>query len=758
MKSRFLIALGALLLGLSSCTGFMQRAVAGIEKTGTEGNVDTYTITYTDGTTETFTVTNGTDGEDGVSPTVEIGENGNWYIDGKDTGIAAEGPQGPQGETGPQGPEGEQGPQGEAGDTPYIGENGNWWVDGKDTGTAAQGPQGEGSTIEIGSNGNWWIDGVDSGVSAYGSASVCTVTLDPRGGTMPAGSFGSYEVKFGATIPSLPEPEKEGYEFLGWYTGEGENDGKFTTTTPVTGDLNLIAKWDSIEEYTYTITWVDYDMTVLDIDRDVNAGEMPHYNGQEPEREPDVGVVYTFAGWTPEIEPVSSDAVYMATYEAEAASVLVSFDIGEYGSLDQSQFAVPYGGTVDEPEIDKSGVPANYGFVGWYLDPGFAEPASFPFDVTEDTTFYGRWEEASDQLTFYYDSTYDGYVVRSYNERVVVDSVVVPSSYDDGVNGEKPVVGIQSAFSSNKSVKSIVLPEGIRFIGDRAFYGSSVESVNFPSSLEEIGPSAFESSNIKTSDLSATSIAEIPESAFRGSQLENISLPESLNRIGDNAFGACRVLSIWLPEGLISIGDFAFTDCHSLRNISVPNGLQSIGDGAFYNCWALESFSLPEGLISIGESAFGYCFSLRNISVPNGLQSIGVGAFFNCSALESFSLPDGLKRIEDSTFSGCSSLKSIALPEGLEYIGSEAFSNCDSLNSIVIPSNVQTVRQDAFANCSSLTIYSMTSSKPEGWEEDGIGNGPWYGTSPVYWYSEENPGNVPGNFWHYDEEGLPTEW
>ena len=115
MKSRFLIALGALLLGLSSCTGFMQRAVAGIEKTGTEGNVDTYTITYTDGTTETFTVTNGTDGEDGVSPTVEIGENGNWYIDGKDTGIAAEGPQGPQGETGPQGPEGEQGPQGEQG-------------------------------------------------------------------------------------------------------------------------------------------------------------------------------------------------------------------------------------------------------------------------------------------------------------------------------------------------------------------------------------------------------------------------------------------------------------------------------------------------------------------------------------------------------------------------------------------------------------------------------------------------------------------
>ena len=34
-------------------------SIAGIEKTGTSGNVDTFTITYTDGTTSTFTVTNG---------------------------------------------------------------------------------------------------------------------------------------------------------------------------------------------------------------------------------------------------------------------------------------------------------------------------------------------------------------------------------------------------------------------------------------------------------------------------------------------------------------------------------------------------------------------------------------------------------------------------------------------------------------------------------------------------------------------------
>ena len=41
------------------------KLIAKIEKTGTEGLVDTYTITYTDGTTSTYTVTNGKDGTNG---------------------------------------------------------------------------------------------------------------------------------------------------------------------------------------------------------------------------------------------------------------------------------------------------------------------------------------------------------------------------------------------------------------------------------------------------------------------------------------------------------------------------------------------------------------------------------------------------------------------------------------------------------------------------------------------------------------------
>lgn len=73
-------------------------SITKVEKTGTDGLIDTYTITYSDGKTSTFTVTNGQNGidgiqgepgKDGVTPTIEIGPKGTWVINGEDTNIQA---------------------------------------------------------------------------------------------------------------------------------------------------------------------------------------------------------------------------------------------------------------------------------------------------------------------------------------------------------------------------------------------------------------------------------------------------------------------------------------------------------------------------------------------------------------------------------------------------------------------------------------------------------------------------------------------
>ena len=89
-----------------------------IEKTGTAGLVDTYTITLTNNTTYTFTVKNGEDGDpgqDGTTPT--IGENGNWYLGETDTGKPS---RGERGDPGQKGDPGEKGDPGQTGATPDI--------------------------------------------------------------------------------------------------------------------------------------------------------------------------------------------------------------------------------------------------------------------------------------------------------------------------------------------------------------------------------------------------------------------------------------------------------------------------------------------------------------------------------------------------------------------------------------------------------------------------------------------------------------
>ena len=74
---------------LNSIKGKDGISIVDVRLTSSNGNIDTYTIFYSNGTVSTFEVTNGEDGKDGVSPTITIGTNGNWYINGEDTGVSA---------------------------------------------------------------------------------------------------------------------------------------------------------------------------------------------------------------------------------------------------------------------------------------------------------------------------------------------------------------------------------------------------------------------------------------------------------------------------------------------------------------------------------------------------------------------------------------------------------------------------------------------------------------------------------------------
>lgn len=71
------------------------------------------------------------------------GENGADGIDGNDGINGTNGVNGKDGKNGTNGVNGKDGASGKDGNTPFIGENGNWWIGGTDTGVKAAGEKGE---------------------------------------------------------------------------------------------------------------------------------------------------------------------------------------------------------------------------------------------------------------------------------------------------------------------------------------------------------------------------------------------------------------------------------------------------------------------------------------------------------------------------------------------------------------------------------------------------------------------------------------
>ena len=117
------------------------KMIVGVEKVKSEGEADTYRITFDNNTFFDFTVTNGSDGQDGITPKLRINADTNEWEASYDNGatwtslgIKATGDNGIQGEKGEKGDTGavgSVGAKGEDGQDGKPGENGKDGSDGK---------------------------------------------------------------------------------------------------------------------------------------------------------------------------------------------------------------------------------------------------------------------------------------------------------------------------------------------------------------------------------------------------------------------------------------------------------------------------------------------------------------------------------------------------------------------------------------------------------------------------------------------------
>lgn len=108
----------------------------------------------------------------------------------------------------------------------------------------------------------------------------------------------------------------------------------------------------------------------------------------------------------------------------------------------------------------------------------------------------------------------------------------------------------------------ITIPEGIKGIGQGAFYGRRMTSIVIPKSVVTIGANAFQSSNPTSLVFSTpSSLVSIGDSAFSGQQLPNgysLEFPEGLTTVGSYLFTSSQVTMrggrVVYPSTITSIG------------------------------------------------------------------------------------------------------------------------------------------------------------------------------------------------------------
>ena len=200
------------------------------------------------------------------------------------------------------------------------------------------------------------------------------VAFDLNGGQAPEGFVSSVTV-CGGSFLDLKTPTRDGYTFVGWWTGDKDTDFAMTATTAVRSDLSLKAKW---RKDVMSVRFLDKDGKLL------KQENVPYGGAATAPEAPEVAH-FLFQKWDVDFSVISEDLTVKALY---SPLYTLSFDTDGGTAIDDVTYIA---GEVPVAPAD----PQNEGLVfrGWYADKDFTVPYDFSAPITQNTTVYAYFSD-----------------------------------------------------------------------------------------------------------------------------------------------------------------------------------------------------------------------------------------------------------------------------------------------------------------------------------------------------------------------------
>lgn len=263
---------------------------------------------------------------------------------------------------------------------------------------------------------------------------------------------------------------------------------------------------------------------------------------------------------------------------------------------------------------------------------------------------------------------------------------------------------IEKMFKNCSNLLEVVLPEGLRNIGESSFENcTALSTIDIPASVSFFGIKAFRNCVALTEvqGLANVVAVEIPDFMFENCvSLKEINIPSNTALIGSRAFNSCSAFEKITNLSLVKVGEVceeAFANCSSLTELIFNGSLKIVGVKAFLNS-SVKKVTLSQRLASLGESAFEDCANLSTVQNLGIISTIPQNAFRNCVSLFSITIPATVTSIDTLAFENCSSLSSLNIPASVQTIGVDALKNTTGLKSITLQGDL-------------TTIYNLASTK-----------------------------------------------